>query len=84
MPGESIGAGWVFGLNEALDQAGATAGPLLIAYILSSHGSYRMGFGVFIVPAILCLPTVVFRAPALSATARTRNAYIRNSVGNEI
>ena len=57
--GESIGAGWVFGLNEALDQAGATAGPLLIAYILSSHGSYRMGFGVFLVPAILCLLTVV-------------------------
>ena len=57
--GESIGAGWVFGLNEALDQAGATAGPLLIAYILSSHGSYRMGFGVFLVPAILCLVTVV-------------------------
>lgn len=57
--GESIGAGWVFGLNEALDQAGATAGPLLIAYILSSHGSYRMGFGVFLLPAILCLLTVV-------------------------
>ena len=57
--GESIGAGWVFGLNEALDQAGATAGPLLIAYILSAHGSYRMGFGVFLVPAILCLLTVV-------------------------
>lgn len=57
--GESIGAGWVFGLNEALDQAGATAGPLLIAYILASHGSYRMGFGVFLLPAILCLVTVV-------------------------
>src|SRR5207245_10441359 len=26
--GKSIGAGWVFGLNEALDQAGATIGPL--------------------------------------------------------
>src|SRR6266704_2732278 len=32
--GRSIGAGWVFGLNEALDQAGATIGPLLIALIL--------------------------------------------------
>ncbi len=29
--GKSIGAGWVFGLNEALDQAGATIGPLLMA-----------------------------------------------------
>ena len=57
--GQSIGAGWVFGLNEALDQAGATAGPLLIAYILASHGTYRMGFGVFLVPAILCIAVVV-------------------------
>src|SRR6266576_3176504 len=37
--GRSIGAGWVFGLNEALDQAGATIGPLLIALIffLKAH-----------------------------------------------
>src|SRR6266581_952870 len=32
--GRSIGAGWVFGLNEALDQAGATIGPLLMAQLL--------------------------------------------------
>ncbi len=57
--GQSIGAGWVFGLNEALDQAGATAGPLLIAYILASHGTYRMGFAVFLIPAIVCIATVV-------------------------
>ncbi len=36
--GRSIGAGWVFGLNEALDQAGATIGPLLIALILFLKG----------------------------------------------
>lgn len=57
--GQSIGAGWVFGLNEALDQLGATAGPLLFAYLLATRGSYRIGFGVFIVPALLCLVSVV-------------------------
>jgi MFS family permease len=57
--GHSIGAGWVFGLNQALDQAGATAGPLLFAYLLASHGSYRTGFGIFLVPAVLCLASVV-------------------------
>jgi MFS family permease len=57
--GESIGAGWVFGLNEALDQAGATMGPLFFAYILAAHGSYRTGFGVFLVPALLCMASVV-------------------------
>src|SRR5438132_1139027 len=38
--GKSIGAGWVFGLNEALDQAGATIGPLLVALILYFNGGF--------------------------------------------
>src|SRR6266566_10020513 len=42
--GKSIGAGWVFGLNEALDQAGATVGPLLVALILYLNGGYRVSF----------------------------------------
>src|SRR5437899_6120555 len=42
--GKSIGAGWVFGLNEALDQAGATIGPLLMALILYLNGGFRTGF----------------------------------------
>src|SRR5437667_2516806 len=32
--GKSIGAGWAFGLHEALDQAGAMVGPLVAALIL--------------------------------------------------
>ena len=56
--GRSIGAGWVFGLNEALDQAGATVGPLLMALILYLNGSYQTGFGVLLVPALLCLATL--------------------------
>ena len=57
--GRSIGAGWVFGLNEALDQAGATIGPLLVALILFLKGGYRTGFGVLLVPAVLCLGILV-------------------------
>ena len=53
--GKSIGAGWVFGLNEALDQTGATIGPLLMALILYFNGGFRTGFGVLLVPALLCL-----------------------------
>src|SRR5438445_5978068 len=44
--GKSIGAGWVFRLNEALDQAGATIGPLLVALILYLKGGFRSGFSV--------------------------------------
>jgi predicted MFS family arabinose efflux permease len=57
--GKSIGAGWVFGLNEALDQAGATVGPLLMALVLYLHGGYRAGFGVLLIPALLCLAVLV-------------------------
>jgi MFS family permease len=57
--GRSIGAGWVFGLNEALDQMGATFGPLLIALILYFHGGFHMSFAVLLIPALLCLATLV-------------------------
>jgi MFS family permease len=57
--GKSIGAGWVFGLNEALDQAGATIGPLLMALVLYLNGGYRTGFGVLLIPALLCLAILV-------------------------
>jgi hypothetical protein len=57
--GKSIGAGWVFGLNEALDQAGATIGPLVVALVLYLNGGYRTGFGVLLIPALLCLGILV-------------------------
>src|SRR5213592_134656 len=56
--GKSIGAGWVFGLNEALDQAGATIGPLLMALILYLNGGFHTGFAVLLIPALLCLATL--------------------------
>jgi len=57
--GKSIGPGWVFGLNEALDQAGAMIGPLLMALILYLHGGFNTGFAVLLIPALLCLATLL-------------------------
>src|SRR5438477_1389675 len=57
--GKSIGAGWVFGLNEALDQAGATIGPLLMALVLYFNGGYRTGFSTLLFSALLLLGTLV-------------------------
>ena len=57
--GKSIGRGWVFGLNEGLDQAGAAISPLIVAAILYMKGGYRNGFAVLIIPALLCLATLV-------------------------
>lgn len=56
--GSSIGHGWVFGFNEALDQTGATLGPVIIAYVLYRRGGYHHAFAVLLVSALLCLATL--------------------------
>jgi len=58
--GQSIGQGWVFGLNEALDQTGATLGPLITAWVLYRHGSYRHAFAVLLISGLLCLAVLFF------------------------
>lgn len=52
---KDIGLGFGFGLHEAMDQAGALIGPLVVAFILARHGTYRQAFAVLLVPAILTL-----------------------------
>ena len=47
------GRGWVFGLNEGLDQAGATVGPLIVALLLYLKSGFRTGFGVLLVSSVL-------------------------------
>ncbi|WP_454872111.1 MFS transporter [Paraburkholderia xenovorans] len=49
------GYGWTFGIHEACDQFGAMFGPLLMAAVLSYHGSYQLAFTVLLVPAVLNL-----------------------------
>lgn len=55
---KEIGSGKVFGINEALDQIGATIGPLIVALVLYLKGGYRQGFAVLLISALLCLATV--------------------------
>ena len=51
---EEIGYGWAFGLHEALDQFGATFGPLFVALILVlDHHHYRLAFALLAIPAII-------------------------------
>jgi MFS family permease len=57
--GKQMGHGWVFGMNEALDQAGATLGPLIISLVLFLHGDYRHGFALLLIPALLTLAVLV-------------------------
>jgi len=49
------GRGFGFGLHEALDQAGAVSGPLIISLLLLFNENYRVGFGVLAIPAVIAL-----------------------------
>ncbi len=59
------GEGASFGLEEALDQIGAVAGPLLTALAIAARpgsaplGAYRLAFGVLAVPAVATLVLVL-------------------------
>ncbi|HEV2339423.1 MAG TPA: MFS transporter [Patescibacteria group bacterium] len=56
---KEMGRGWVFGFNEALDQTGATIGPLIVALVLYLKGGYRYGFAVLLISAVLCFVTLI-------------------------
>lgn len=57
--GKELGNGWVFGLNEFMDQFGATVGPLIVAWVLFVKNSYKYGYGVLLISALLCLAMVI-------------------------
>ena len=57
----STGIGWGFGLHEAMDQAGATLGPLITAGMLYRTGNqFAWAFGVLAIPALLSLASLTF------------------------
>ncbi|MDE3059800.1 MAG: MFS transporter [Pseudomonadota bacterium] len=56
--GNVIGQGWVFGLHEALDQAGAMIGPLSVAAVLAHQGDYKTAFVLLLIPALMTLALV--------------------------
>jgi MFS family permease len=55
---DTLGKGWVYAVNNALDQTGATIGPLLMALILMLKGNYQLGYSLLLVSALLALATL--------------------------
>ncbi|MDR7422157.1 MAG: MFS transporter [Armatimonadota bacterium] len=56
---QQMGRGWGFGVHEALDQVGAVLGPLVVAGVVLTRSSYRLGFAVLAIPAALALAVLV-------------------------
>ncbi|MBS0432334.1 MAG: MFS transporter [Proteobacteria bacterium] len=53
------GAGWAFGLHEALDSIGAVLGPLIASLVLFLHGGYRHAFAWLLLPALAAMATLI-------------------------
>ncbi|HYX20979.1 MAG TPA: MFS transporter [Thermoanaerobaculia bacterium] len=51
----TLGRGWVYALNTALDETGATVGPLLMALVLWRGGTPRVAFAWLAIPAFLAI-----------------------------
>lgn len=50
-----LGRGRGFGVHEALDQAGAIIGPLVVAAVLAQGGGYGLAFGLLALPGAAAL-----------------------------
>ncbi|MGA2091005.1 MAG: MFS transporter [Endomicrobiales bacterium] len=59
LAGKEMGNGWVFGLNEFLDQFGATLGPLVVAWVLFTKNSYKHGYSILLISALMCLIMII-------------------------
>ncbi len=49
------GKGWVYAVNTALDETGATFGPLVVAAVLFFGGGYRAAYAALLVSSLLAL-----------------------------
>ncbi len=53
-----FGKGWVFAVNTAMDETGATLGPLLMAALLALGGDYRMAYAMLLLSSLLALASL--------------------------
>jgi len=49
------GKGWVYAVNSALDETGATLGPLIVAAVLFLGGGYRSAYALLLFSSVLAL-----------------------------
>ncbi|MET4209986.1 hypothetical protein ABIB95_004817 [Bradyrhizobium sp. LA2.1] len=73
------GKGWVYGVNTALDETGATLGPLIMALVLLLHGDYRTGYALLLVSSVFTLGALTvarinFPVPSRLEEGRTARA----------
>jgi MFS family permease len=55
-----FGKGWVYALNTALDETGATLGPILVAVMLFVNIDYKEAYAFLLIPSALSLTILTF------------------------
>ena len=80
------GKGWVYAVNTAMDETGATVGPLLIALALYLNKGYRTAYGLLLISSALALLILVFArlqfpVPSRLETGGPRTAQTGDSPG---
>jgi MFS family permease len=73
------GRGWVYGLNTALDEIGATLGPLLIALVLFLKGNYRTGYALLFITSALVIFSLAVARKTYSIPSRLEKKMITQS-----
>ncbi len=64
-----LGSGWVYGLNSALDEAGATLGPLMMALMLVWTKSYHAAYLFLLIPTVFAILSLMFARTAMPSPA---------------
>lgn len=65
-----LGKGWVYGVNTALDETGATIGPLLMALVLFRTSDYRTAYSLLLISSLLALSSLTVARVAFPVPSR--------------
>jgi MFS family permease len=75
------GKGWVYGVNTAMDEIGATLGPLLIALVLFLKGSYQTGYALLLISSVLALVSLAVARKTFPIPSRLEEGKTAQSGG---
>jgi MFS family permease len=76
-----LGRGWVYALNTALDETGATIGPILMTVVLLRGGDYRKGYALLLISAVLALGFLVAARIAFPVPSKLEKKPIAHARG---
>jgi hypothetical protein len=68
------GQGWVYAVNTALDETGATLGPLVVSLVLFLRGDCRTAYAALLISSVLALASLTVARVVFSLPSRLEEA----------